>query len=212
MGTGTDHRRAGASGPAGPAGARLLAPPVLALRRGSGSWPAGGADPERPPVGRSSAYPPRRGGRGLVARPVFKTGRASQPGAWKVRFLRRFVAACWSRYCARSSKAPIRNAFSPDRVGYRCSTKRRSCQRRTRRPADSIPRIGPVRFDPAVSPRHPPACRLQPPHPVGGTACVGRADVPVPVRGPPGSLHLRIQHGVRLLARARDGDPCDVAR
>jgi len=39
------------------------------------------------------AYRALRSGRGLVARPVFKTGRASQPGAWKVRFLRRFVGA-----------------------------------------------------------------------------------------------------------------------
>ena len=28
---------------------------------------------------------------GLVAHPVFKTGRAEQPSAWKVRFLRRSV-------------------------------------------------------------------------------------------------------------------------
>ena len=35
---------------------------------------------------------------GLVAHPVFKTGRAEQPSAWKVRFLRRSVAvasAAW---------------------------------------------------------------------------------------------------------------------
>src|SRR3954454_6135430 len=36
---------------------------------------------------------PQRSGRGLVAHPVFKTGRAWQPHAWKVRFLRRSVAA-----------------------------------------------------------------------------------------------------------------------
>lgn len=33
------------------------------------------------------------GGRGLVARLVFKTSRAVQPTAWKVRFLRRLVAS-----------------------------------------------------------------------------------------------------------------------
>jgi hypothetical protein len=32
---------------------------------------------------------------GLVAHPVFKTGRAEQPSAWKVRFLRRSVAEVW---------------------------------------------------------------------------------------------------------------------
>jgi hypothetical protein len=38
-------------------------------------------------------YDRRRRGTGLVAHPVFKTGRAGQPLAWKVRFLRRVVAA-----------------------------------------------------------------------------------------------------------------------
>src|SRR3954453_20774380 len=38
-------------------------------------------------------YVAARSGRGLVAHPVFKTGRAWQPHAWKVRFLRRSVAA-----------------------------------------------------------------------------------------------------------------------
>ena len=37
-------------------------------------------------------YDHGRRGTGLVAHPVFKTGRAGQPPAWKVRFLRRVVA------------------------------------------------------------------------------------------------------------------------
>ena len=33
---------------------------------------------------------------GLVAHPVFKTGRAEQPSAWKVRFLRRSAGGKWA--------------------------------------------------------------------------------------------------------------------
>ena len=46
----------------------------------------------------SSAAPPYdapRSGTGLVPHPVFKTGRPSQPGGWKVRFLRRSAFKIW---------------------------------------------------------------------------------------------------------------------
>src|SRR3954470_1716752 len=42
-------------------------------------------------------------GRGLVAHPVFKTGRPVQPTGWKVRFLRRSVAAD-DRFCQRGQR------------------------------------------------------------------------------------------------------------
>src|SRR5581483_10975772 len=51
-----------------------------------------GAFPPMPGFGPKPYDHPRRG-TGLVAHPVFKTGRAGQPPAWKVRFLRRVVAA-----------------------------------------------------------------------------------------------------------------------
>ena len=47
--------------------------------------------PPRPSALTLSVRSARRG-TGLVAHPVFKTGRAGQPPAWKVRFLRRVVA------------------------------------------------------------------------------------------------------------------------
>src|SRR5579864_7443186 len=50
-----------------------------------------GAFPPTPGFGPKPYDHPRRG-TGLVAHPVFKTGRAGQPPAWKVRFLRRVVA------------------------------------------------------------------------------------------------------------------------
>ena len=67
-----------------------------ALRRAASS--AATAELRRAPRRRA------RRGTGLVADPVFKTGRASQPGAWKVRFLRRLVGpAASSRRAIASS-------------------------------------------------------------------------------------------------------------
>ena len=51
-----------------------------------------GAIRRRPPGHLPAPYDQQRRGTGLVAHPVFKTGRAGQPPAWKVRFLRRVVA------------------------------------------------------------------------------------------------------------------------
>ena len=48
--------------------------------------------PYEAPALRTAPYDHGRRGTGLVAHPVFKTGRAGQPPAWKVRFLRRVVA------------------------------------------------------------------------------------------------------------------------
>src|SRR5919199_3763537 len=45
---------------------------------------------------------------GLVAHPVFKTARAEQPSAWKVRFLRRSVA------CVAPARAVKAGAFAPE--------------------------------------------------------------------------------------------------
>jgi hypothetical protein len=56
-------------------------------RRACGRRGVAPADPGRRP----REIPLHRGGRGLVAHPAFKAGRASQPDAWKVRFLRRLV-------------------------------------------------------------------------------------------------------------------------
>ena len=56
-----------------------------------GAFEQGSATDSAARTGSSRPYDHRRRGTGLVAHPVFKTGRAGQPPAWKVRFLRRVV-------------------------------------------------------------------------------------------------------------------------
>ncbi len=77
-------------------------------------------------------YHPTWRGTGLVAHPVFKTGRAGQPPAWKVRFLRRVATGVIVRFSAfrlgRHVPAFTRNeaasGSSPGRPGVGLAEKR----------------------------------------------------------------------------------------
>jgi hypothetical protein len=50
---------------------------------------------------------------GLVAHPVFKTGRAEQPSAWKVRFLRRSVRVIVLTGGSRAGRGALRVESRP---------------------------------------------------------------------------------------------------
>jgi hypothetical protein len=64
------------------------------------------------------AYRAQRSGRGLVAHPVFKTGRAGQPPAWKVRFLRRSVQVSPPQFAGNCLATPdVAKSRSPPKTG-----------------------------------------------------------------------------------------------
>src|SRR5919198_5857139 len=69
---------------------------------------------------------------GLVAHPVFKTGRAEQPSAWKVRFLRRSVMGTFEGFVVRR-RAAKRERMKADFLIEPTNSRERRKQRRAER-------------------------------------------------------------------------------
>ena len=104
-------------------------------------------------------YPQRRRGTGLVAHPVFKTGRAGQPPAWKVRFLRRVVAGvrpCFLVIRLVEHIRSLRRSRPPETAGNRASLAHHSPRPLAREScADTRVSRGALRDELLESLRHP---------------------------------------------------------